>query len=384
MTSPTLNAVIVGAGMIGRIHAASVRAVGATVRGVVGSSPVRSKLLAEEWGTPVAYPDLEAALADSAVDVIHVCTPNSLHVSQARAALAAGKHVVCEKPVATSVRDALELEELARRTGRVLTVPFVYRYHPLVREIRARAEQGEFGTWQLVHGSYLQDWMLPERSTNWRVDATKGGRSRAFADIGSHWCDLVEWVAGIRFAEVAAQLAVTRPGRPGYDDHSQLPKATSRSGISTVATEDVAAVLLRTTDGVLGSLTVSQVSAGRKNRLWFELDGTERSAVFDQEQPERIWLGGERDSRIVLRDPAVGSEEQRRLAVLPAGHAQGYGDCFRAFVGDTYAAIGGADVIGLPTIADGVRSARLVDAVLRASDGSCWTAVSDTPEELVS
>ncbi|MEV6703000.1 Gfo/Idh/MocA family oxidoreductase [Streptomyces sp. NPDC051453] len=379
MTLRRTNAVIIGAGMIGTVHATAVRAAGGQVRGVVASTPARSARLATQWDVPVAYPDLAGVLADDAVDVIHVCTPNALHAHQAAAALRAGKHVICEKPLATSVADARMLEAAADEAGRVLAVPFVYRYHPLVREIRARAEQGEFGAWQLIHGSYLQDWMLSEQSTNWRVDADLGGRSRAFADIGSHWCDLVEWVAGVRFAEVTARLAITRPKRPVAEATTLRPAA----GGKPVATEDVAAVLLRTADDVLASVTVSQVSAGRKNRLWFELDGSEASAVFDQEQPESIWLGGPESSRVVVRDPLTGSAEQQRLSVLPAGHAQGYADCFRAFIGDAYAAMAGEYVVGLPTAADGVRSAQLVDAVLRSADTLAWTPITaELPEEL--
>lgn len=368
-----LNAVVVGAGMIGTVHAAAIRGAGGTVRGVVGATPARSAEIAEAWQTPVRYPDLAAALADDAVDVVHLCTPNALHADQATAALLAGKHVICEKPLATSVADAERLTALAG--DRVLAIPYVYRYHPLVREIRARRQQGEFGAWQLLHGSYLQDWLLDPDAANWRVDPALGGPSRAFADIGSHWCDLVEWVAGVRFAEVSARLGTTHPLRPaaGGPTFSTAHNGTSRRPVET---EDLAAVLLRTAEGVLGSLTVSQVSAGRKNRLWFELDGARGSAVFDQEHPETVWLGDATGARIVVRDPSHGSPEQRRLSVLPAGHPQGYADCFRAFVRDAYSTMAGTPADGLPTGADGVRSARLVEAVLRSNETLSWTSTT--------
>ncbi|MEU7835070.1 Gfo/Idh/MocA family oxidoreductase [Nonomuraea sp. NPDC049129] len=385
---------IVGAGFIGSVHAAAVRGVGATVRGVVGSTPSRSAALADEWNVPARYPDLAAVLADDAVDVVHICTPNALHADQAAAALRAGKHVICEKPIATSLADAERLAAVSAETGRTLAVPYVYRYHPLVREIRARRMSGDFGAWQLLHGSYLQDWMLDTGTTNWRVDAARGGPSRAFADIGSHWCDLVEWVAGVRFHEVTARLGVTIPARPagsgdtfsanGPDSGTSSPDGpeSGTNGLRPVSTEDVAAVLLRTADGVLGSLTVSQVSAGRKNRLWFELDGADGSAVFDQENPESVWLGDADGARLVVRDPGRGSAEQRRLATLPSGHSQGYGDCFRAFVDDAYSAMAGHQVEGLPTAADGVRSAHLIDAVLRADDSLAWTVVERAPARM--
>ncbi|MGP4043844.1 Gfo/Idh/MocA family protein [Streptomyces sp. 2A115] len=354
----SLRAVVVGAGMIGAVHAGAIRAAGGDPAGVVASTPERSARASKEWGMPGHYPDFESVLADDSVSVVHVCTPNALHVVQAEAALRAGKHVICEKPLATSAADAERLTLLADEFGLLLAVPFVYRYHPLVREIRDRRLRGEFGAWQLVHGSYLQDWLLGEEATSWRVDPAEGGPSRAFADIGSHWCDLVEWVAGVRFTELTARVSTAFAARP---------------------TEDVATVLLRTGDGVPGTLTVSQVSAGRKNRLWFELDGAGGSAVFDQENPETVWLGAQDGARLLVRDPEYGAPEQRRLSRLPAGHSQGYADCFHSFVADAYAAIEGGVPEGLPTGADGVRAARLVEAVLRSAASLAWTDVDDTP-----
>ncbi|AEM83876.1 Gfo/Idh/MocA family protein [Streptomyces violaceusniger] len=372
----SLRAVVSGAGMIGAVHAAAIRASGGELAGVVASTPERSARVAEEWNVPGRYPDFAAVLADDSVSVVHVCTPNALHIGQAEAALRAGKHVICEKPLATSAADAQRLTSLAQETGLVLAVPFVYRYHPLVRELRDRRLRGEFGAWQLLHGSYLQDWMLSEEAMSWRVDPADGGPSRAFADIGSHWCDLVEWVAGVRFTELTARLGTTVPTRPAGTGASF---ATRGGGPRVrVRTEDVATVLLRTDGGALATLTVSQVSAGRKNRLWFELDGARGSAVFDQENPETVWLGAPDGARVLFRDPAQGSAEQRRLSRLPAGHAQGYAECFTSFVSDAYAAIRGDAPEGLPTGADGVRSARIVEAVLTSSASLTWTDVDPT------
>ncbi|MEV7872232.1 Gfo/Idh/MocA family oxidoreductase [Streptomyces sp. NPDC088124] len=367
------RAVVLGAGMIGAVHTAAIRAAGGQPAGVVASTPERSVRVAEKWNVPGRYTSLESVLSDASVDVVHVCTPNALHVRQAEAALRAGKHVICEKPLATTAADAQMLSELAEKSGLVLAVPFVYRYHPVVREIRDRRLRGDFGAWQLIHGSYLQDWMLPQDAASWRVDPAAGGPSRAFADTGSHWCDLVEWVAGVRFEEVSARFGITRSTRPAGTGASF--SATGGGESAEVRTEDVAAVLLRTTGGVLGSLTVSQVSAGRKNRLWFELDGASGSAVFDQEQPETAWLGRPDGARIVVRDPQHGSAEQRRLSRLPAGHAQGYQDCFNSFVADVYAAIRGDAPEGLPTGVDGARSAHIVESVLRSADSLAWTSV---------
>lgn len=369
---PSLRVAIIGSGMIAGIHRRSALLAGAQVVGVLGSRPERSAEAAAHWGLPNAYADLDQLLAGDA-DVVHVCSPNATHAPYVEALLSAGKHVICEKPLGVSLAEAERMHGLAERAGVVATVPFVYRYHPVVREIRARAQAGEFGAWNLMHGQYLQDWLLSARSSNWRVDPAQGGPSRAFADIGSHWCDLVEWVSGQRMDRVVAQLSIAVAERSADASPSFAPGTGGAT--APVATEDVATMLFRTTAGVPGSLVVSQVAAGRKNRLWFELDGAVGSAAFDQEQPEAFWLGTGDGSRSVVRDSASGSAEQRRLSYLPAGHAQGYADCFAAFVADTYAAVAGERPEGLPTFADGVRSARIVDAVVRSARTSNWMEV---------
>ncbi|MFD7992033.1 Gfo/Idh/MocA family protein [Streptomyces mexicanus] len=374
-----LGVAVVGAGLIAAVHRRAALLAGAEVVGVLASTPERSREVAARWGVERAYEDIDAVLADDRVQVVHICTPNATHVPYAEAALRAGRHVVCEKPLGTDAEQARRLTELAEERALVATVPFVYRYHPLVREIRARRLAGEFGAWYLMHGSYLQDWMLSPDASGWRVDPELGGPSRAFADIGSHWCDLVEWVSGERFGEVMARLSVAVPTRPATGGPSFSGPAADAGARVPVRTEDSAALVLRTTEGTLASTVVSQVAAGRKNRLWFELDGARGSAVFDQENPETVWLGGADGHRILVRDPGQGSAEQRRLSHLPAGHAQGYAQCFEAFVADTYAAVRG-DLTpeqrdGLPTFADGLRSARLVEAVLRSARDNAWTKV---------
>jgi predicted dehydrogenase len=350
-----IRVVILGTGMIGAVHRRAAMLAGAKIVGVMASTPERSAQVAAAWDTHAVI-DL-GELASLGADLVHVCTPNAQHVAQATAALRAGAHVICEKPLGVDAVEATRLADLAESLGRVATVPFVYRFHPLVREIRARAQAGEFGTWQLLHGSYLQDWLLDPASTSWRVESPLGGPSRTFADIGSHWCDLMEFVTGERIESVVAEMTTTVTERP----------STGKAGTFPVDTEDAASVLFRTESGVLGTTIVSQVSAGRKNRLWFEFDGSLRSAVFDQENPETVWLGAEASDEILRRSPLHGSAEQRRLSVLPPGHPQGYGHCFDAFVDDTYAAVRGELREGLPTFRDGARAATVVDAVLASS-----------------
>ncbi|MBH1749903.1 Gfo/Idh/MocA family oxidoreductase [Stenotrophomonas maltophilia] len=372
---PKLGIAIVGAGMIGAVHRRAALLAGAEVRGVAASSPQRAHEAAQSWNVPRAYRVIEEVIADPQVQVVHVCTPNHLHRAMAQAALEAGKHGICEKPLATTLDDARALATLAASTGLVATVPFVYRYHPVVREARARIAQGDLGPLHLIHGSYLQDWLLDPASNNWRVDPALGGTSRVFADIGSHWCDLVEWISGERFAEVSAAFATVIAQRGAVSGQS-FSTPTAASAMQAVTSEDVAAAMFRTGAGTLASLTVSQVSAGRHNRLWFEIDGAKASVVFNQEDAERLWIGlPDQREETFMRGPGAGSAEQRRLSVLPAGHAQGYAQCFEAFVADTYRAIEGERPQGLPTFEDGLRSARIVDRVIASARSRAWTTI---------
>lgn len=372
---PKFGIAIVGTGMIGAVHRRAALLAGAEIRGVAASSPQRARDVAEAWGVPRAYRDIEEVVADPQVQVVHVCTPNHLHRPMAQAALEAGKHVICEKPLATTLEDAQALAALAASSALVATVPFVYRYHPVVREARARIAQGELGPLHLIHGSYLQDWLLDPASNNWRVDPALGGASRVFADIGSHWCDLVEWVSGERFVDVSAAFATVIAER-SIDTGQSFTTAVAGGAMQPVASEDVAAAMFKTGAGTLASLTVSQVSAGRHNRLWFEIDGAQASVAFNQEDAERLWVGRpDQREEIFVRGPGAGSAEQRRLSVLPAGHAQGYGLCFEAFVADTYRAIKGEQPQGLPTFEDGVRSALIVDRVIASARTRAWTTI---------
>ena len=372
ISSNPLRIAILGTGMIGEVHRRSALLCGATLVGAMASTPERSVEMARRWHTePILTP---ADLTRIAPDVVHVCTPNATHAEHVEAAITANAHVICEKPLATSISVAQRLTELAHRRQRIATVPYVYRFHPLVREIRSRVTAGEFGRWQLLHGSYLQDWLLSPLATSWRVEAATGGPSRAFADIGSHWCDLMEFVSGERIASLTAATSITVPERPVKSEVS-FQRSSDVGQTRKVDTEDAATVIFKTRSGVLGSVLISQVSAGRKNRLWFEFDGERRSAVFDQENPETVWLGGEGSAEILQRDPSYGSSEQRRLSTLPAGHSQGYAQCFENFVADTYASIRGEAREGLPTFNDGLRSAHIIDAVIRSARSNTWVDV---------
>jgi predicted dehydrogenase len=268
------------------------------------------------------------------------------------------------------------LVEAAEAAGLVGAVPFVYRYYPTVREARARVLDGRAGPVRLVHGSYLQDWLLDPEDDNWRVDTALGGPSRAFADIGSHWCDLAEWVTGQRITRLAARLLIAVPERATATNRAAFQRRPGDgAGRRPVSTEDAALLVFETDGGAAGTLAVSQVSPGRKNRLWLEVDGATQALAFDQEQPETLWVGRRDGPALVVRDPQTLSPSARAYATLPAGHPQGYHDCFDAFVAEAYAAVRGDRPAGLPGFADGLRAVRITEAVLASAGTGNWTEV---------
>ncbi|XKK41152.1 Gfo/Idh/MocA family oxidoreductase [Nocardiopsis sp. ARC36] len=360
-TPNAYRAAVIGTGFMGRVHSHAVRAAGGEVVGVAGSSPAKAEGFRLANGIAHAHADALELIRREDVDVVHVCTPNHLHAPLSLAALAAGKHVVCEKPLATDADTARSLVAAAREADRVAVVPFTYRFHPMAREARALVASGSIGRVSLAHGGYLQDWLLYPEEDNWRVDPEIGGPTRAFGDIGSHWCDMLEFVTGDRIATVCAQTSRvndTRDGRP-------------------VATEDLVSFQFSTAGGTIGSAVISQVSPGRKNQLVLEVSGTEGSLAFDQERPETLWAGSRGRTGTITRDDPALSADAARLVTVPVGHPQGYQDCFNALVRDTGAAIAGQAPEGLPVFADGLRAAVIAEAVMASARERRWV---DVPE----
>ena len=359
----TLRAGFVGGGFMAGVHSRAVRAAFGSPVAVVSSSSSSAARASERLGLGTAYASLEQLLADDSVDVIHVCSPNVTHARFATLALDAGKHVICEKPLATSVAEAEALVGLANRSGLVAAVPFVYRFHPMVREARARVVSGEVGTVLSIQGQYLQDWLLSHDDDNWRVDAFSGGSSRAFADIGSHLCDLIEFILNDRIKNLSA---VTRT------------VFSERRVNKNIQTEDIVAILFETHLGAVGTLLISQVAPGRKNRLTVEICGKDESLSFDQENPEMLWLGRRGGSQTLVRGAGTLDPSAARLSFLPAGHPQGYQDAFNGFIADTYDAIRTGTVPGgLPQFTDGLRAAQLTSAVQRSARERSWQQIPD-------
>ena len=300
---------------------------------MLGSTPERGAARADALSVSRAYADLDEILADPAVDVVHVTSPNHLHVPQARAILAAGKHVVCEKPLAMTAAESASLVAAAQASGLVNAVNFNIRFYPLHQHIRERVAAGDLGEVRLVTGHYFQDWLLHDTDWNWRLDPGQGGALRAVGDIGSHWLDLMGFVTGQAIVAVMADLAtfVAARQQPTGPVETFSTDRSASTVTRPMATEDAAALLLRFANGARGSLAVSQISAGRKNSLQWEIDGADGAAWWDSETPDHLWLGHrDRPNELLLRNPALMGEAGRAAAALPGGHVEGFGDTFGA------------------------------------------------------
>jgi predicted dehydrogenase len=373
-----LKAAVVGTGFIGAVHADALRRLGVEILGVAGSTPERAR--AASPGT--AYDSYEALLADDRVDVVHLATPNDLHHPQAKRALEAGKHVVCEKPLALTSDQSAELVELADRSGLVHCTNFNLRFYPLVQEARERVRAGELGELWNVHGGYLQDWLALSTDWNWRLEPERGGALRAVADIGSHWLDLVQFVTGRRIVQVFADLATVLPVR--HRPIGEVQTFASGGDVAreemSVSSEDLGHILLRLDNGARGSLVVSQVSSGRKNSLRFELDGAAGAIAWDSERNEELWLGHrDRPNETLLRNAALMRPAAAARTHLPVAHAEGFADTFRELYRAVYADVargGPADEPDYPTFQDGHVENVLGDAVALSNSESRWVEVT--------
>jgi len=377
---------VLGTGFAAECHADALRRLpGVELVGVASRDAARAKDTAVRLGAELAYADFAELIEDPAIDAVHLCTINSLHAELSAAGLRAGKHVIAEKPLATSSSDSEMLAALAdeaAKRGTLSAVCFNYRHYPLVQQIREMLTSGESGSVHFVHGSYLQDWLLYETDWNWRLDPSDNGVSRAIADIGSHWIDLVQHITGETAAEVFADLATHHPVR-------QRPASVSstfgdgddaaESEPVPVDTEDFGTVMLRFHTGARGTFAVSQASAGRKNRLTFQVDTSEAAFAWDQEHPDTAWVGRRRSPNIeFLRDPG----RTTHIPQLPAGHPEGWRDALRNLFADFYGAVRaqqqGSDYEpSFATFADGHRTTLLVEAIMRSHQTESWARVVD-------
>ena len=375
-------AAVIGLGFVGRAHLEALRRVGVPLRGVLASSPERGAALRESLDLPSIYASLDELAADPAVSVVHICTPNHLHFAQAGRMLRAGKHVLCEKPLAMDSRESEMLVKLEKDTGCVGAAAYNLRYYPLCQEARAAVASGVIGQPRLVHGSFLQDWLLFPGDWNWRLDPKLGGEVRAVSDIGTHWLDLVMWITGRKITEVCADLATVVPirHRPRGRVETFEQAADAERDDVPITTEDYASVLLHFEDEMRGAMTVSQVSAGRKARLWFEIDGTKASLSWNSESPNTLWIG-RRDaaSELLPKDPSLLSPAARAYAAYPGGHAEGYPDTFVQLFREFYAYLDAGDFAApcpFPTFADGNHELLLCEAIAKSAQNRGWIPVS--------
>ncbi len=379
-----LRAAIVGTGFMGPTHTEGLRRLGIEVVGVLGSSLAKSRRAADGWGVPRAYDSYDDLLADDDVDVVHITTPNYLHFEQASAALKAGKHVMCEKPLAMNSEETAELVSLAEETGLVAGVNYNLRFYPLNIEARDIVQRGDLGQVYSIYGSYVQDWLLYPTDYNWRVLADKGGKLRAIADIGTHWLDLVQTITGLAVEAVFADLQTVHPTRQRptgeVETFAGKGQAVQETEAIEVETEDAGAVLIRFQDGVRGSLCVSQVTAGRKNCLRYEIAGAKRALAWNSEFPNELWNGyRDRANASLHRDPSLLSEAAQAYATYPGGHNEGYDDtfkqCFKAFY-DYIAAGDRTASTPFATFVDGHKEVVLCEAILESHQTEQWVTVT--------
>jgi predicted dehydrogenase len=382
MTRP-LKAAVAGTGFIGPVHIEALRRLGIEVTGVLGSSLDNTQKRADELRIPKVYGSFDELLAEPGLDAVHIATPNYLHKQMVESAIAAGKHIVCEKPLAMDSAEGQHLLALAEKAGVVHATNFNFRFYPLCQEARAIALGGKLGTIYQIYGRYVQDWLLKETDWNWRLEPELGGTMRAVADIGSHWLDLTRFISGQDVTEVCADFATFVPLRK----KPLVPLATfagkelqpDEYEEREIRTEDYASILLRFSGGARGVLTVSQVAAGRKNHSAFEINGSVGSMAWNSERVEELWLGHrDRPSELMLKDPTTMSELGRAATEAPGGHAEGFRDTFKMLYRRFYRAVeeGGPPAEpDYPTFADGVYALRLGEAIYRSAQEQCWVTV---------
>ncbi len=379
-----LRTAVIGSGFVAPHHVDAVRRGGyAEVTVLAGSTAAHVQPKAAALGIPRWTTDVASVIADPAIDVIHVCTRNATHVQLGVAALAAGKHVVVEKPLALDGAGAARLVAAAATADKHAATCFTYRGFPMLRKARSLVAGGEIGELRLASGVYLQDWLAEETDWNWRIDKREGA-SRAVADIGVHWFDTLEFVSGRRVEAVFADLATFLPQRRRPAGEVQAFAAVA-GPVETVRveSEDAATFVLRLEGGARAACMVSQVSPGRKNGLTIELGGSARSLAWDTQAPERLWLGSRREpERMLVRDPSDGFASPG-VPPLPAGHPEAWSDAIRDLLRPFYAAVASGEPpsasssarLDYPTIADGARAVRFVEAVLESARAERWVVL---------
>ena len=378
----TYKTALFGTGFVGRVHLEGLRRLGYVQLYGIGEPQIeKARQLGDEFGAARVEADYRRLLEDKAVEAVHVCTPNALHFPIVKDALEAGKHVICEKPLSTSVENAQKLVALAAATKRRNCTFHNLRFYPMVQQMRRMREDGDLGEILVVQGTYSQDWLLYDTDYNWRIETKDNGPSRTLADIGSHWCDMAEHVTGQRITSLCADVQTfhktrKKPKGPIETFAGKLLRPEDYVEIP-IDTEDFGAVVFRMGDRTRGAFTASQVSAGRKNFLNIEIFGTKGGVAWNQERPDELWIGQRNSAnQVVIKDPSLLKERARPYADLPGGHSEGYDDTFKQVFRRFYQSIGdpGAQP-EYPQFVDGLRQLSLVESELESSRTRSWVDV---------
>jgi predicted dehydrogenase len=380
----SLNVGIAGTGFIGPAHLEALRRNNVRVIGLAEATAELASEKAAELGITKAFPSYEKMLADPNIHVIHLATPNYLHYPHAKAALEAGKHVVCEKPLAMNSQESADLVKIARKTELVNVINFNIRFYPMAQQARQMVQNGDLGDIFILQGSYLQDWLLLPTDWNWRLEPELGGTLRAIGDIGSHWLDLMTFITGLKVKEVYADFKTFHPVRKKplkpletYTGKLLPPQDYEDKPIHT---EDYASVLLHYENDARGVLTVSQISSGRKNRIFFEINGSQSSLVWNGERPNELWIGHRSEpNQVLMKDPSLLSPEARTTASYPGGHNEGFPDTFKQLINKVYNYILAGDYSAspdFPTFADGHYEQVLCEAIERSAKKGEWVDVT--------
>jgi predicted dehydrogenase len=374
-----IKVAIIGTGFTGRIHTEALRRLGnIEVAAVAGSSKERAQKFADGVYIDRATGDYRELLSDPTIEAVHICSPNELHFEQAMYCMGAGKHILCEKPLAASVEEGRKMLSLAEEKNLVHCTSYNQRAYPQVQQMRQMRIAGMFGNIRIVQGTYSQDWLFLDTDWNWRIES---GKSRTFADIGTHWCDMAEHVTGLKITSLSADLETfiksrKKPRGPveTFQGKALRPDEYTDTPIDT---EDFGSMQFRMGTDTLGCMTTSQVSAGRKGRLFLEIYGSKCSAAWDAERPEELWIGHRsRPSELLQKDSMLFEEEAWGFADLPGGLSEGYGDTFKQIFRRFYRVVAERSAtVEFPTFEDGIRQLQMVDAVVESSAKHAWEEI---------
>jgi predicted dehydrogenase len=379
----TIKTAIFGTGFMGKVHTEAVRRLGnVEVAAVASVNQASADSFAAAMCIPKAYGDWREALADPTIDAVHIGTPNALHYPMSEAALKAGKHVLCEKPLTLTSAEGKKLVKLAESTGLVNAVNHNLRYYPLVQQIRQMIAAGELGDILIVNGTYYQDWLLYDTDYNWRIESKDNGALRAMGDIGSHWMDMIQHVTGLKISDVCCDLQTFHKTRKKPDGAVETftgkkAKAPAKFTEIPIDTDDFGSVLLKLGERARGCFAVSQMSAGRKNRFEIEVYGTKSSVTWNQERPDELWIGNRNTpNQIIIKDGSLMLPKAAAFADLPGGHSEGYDDAHKQLYKRFYARIANPKAeIDYPTFADGAWGMHLLEKCLESSKKQKWVKV---------